>query len=295
MKLFFIRRSNSQHLKVVIPRVSRQSDIMQNQNKKNIWIVLFLIISSWSINSQAIEFDNERPTVLITGSNRNIGLEFVKQFSNKNWNVIATTRRPEDSKDLNDFAKNNKNIAVELLDVTNNEDISNLSKKYENQTIDILLNNAALTPRYMSAFKRINGVDEEKARESFEVNALGTMKVIQGFMNNVELSEKGKIIALSSKAGSFDERPKIPMMYGYAMSKAALNSMIYSLSFETKKKNIIAVVLSPGTVNTTPGMSLMGAIDVDESVSKMMAVIDELTMEHNGLFLDYEDGRTIDW
>ena len=156
---------------------------MQNQNKKNIWIVLFLIISSWSINSQAIEFDNEQPTVLITGSNRNIGLEFVKQFSNKNWNVIATTRRPEDSKDLNDFAKNNKNIAVELLDVTNNEDISNLSKKYENQTIDILLNNAALTPRYMSAFKRINGVDEEKARESFEVNALGTMKVIQGFMN----------------------------------------------------------------------------------------------------------------
>ena len=85
------------------------------------------------------------------------------------------------------------------------------------------------------------------------------------------------------------------MMYGYAMSKVALNSMIYSLSFETKKKNIIAVVLSPGTVNTTPGMSLMGAIDVDESVSKMMTVIDGLTMEHNGLFLDYEDGRTIDW
>ena len=268
---------------------------MQNQNKKNIWIVLFLIISSWSINSQAIEFDNEQPTVLITGSNRNIGLEFVKQFSNKNWNVIATTRRPEDAKDLNDFAKNNKNIAVELLDVTNNEDISNLSTKYENQTIDILLNNAALTPRYMSAFKRINGVDEEKVRESFEVNALGTMKIIQGFMSNVELSEKGKIIALSSKAGSFDERPKIPMMYGYAMSKVALNSMIYSLSFETKKKNIIAVVLSPGTVNTTPGMSLMGAIDVDESVTKMMPVIDGLTMEHNGLFLDYEDGRTIDW
>ena len=79
---------------------------MQNQNKKNIWIVLFLIISTWSINSQALEFDNEQPTVLITGSNRNIGLEFVKQFSNKNWNVIATTRRPEDSKDLNDFAKN---------------------------------------------------------------------------------------------------------------------------------------------------------------------------------------------
>ena len=91
------------------------------------------------------------------------------------------------------------------------------------------------------------------------------------------------------------ERTKMRRMYGDAMSKEAINSMIYSLYFEKKKKKIIALVLSPGTVNTTPGMSLMGAIDVDESVSKMMAVIDGLTMEHNGLFLDYEDGRTIDW
>ena len=79
------------------------------------------------------------------------------------------------------------------------------------------------------------------------------------------------------------------------MSKAALNSMIYSLSFETKKKDVVAIAISPGMVNTTPGTSLMGAIEIDESVTKMMVVIENLTMEQNGLFLDYEDGRTIDW
>ena len=268
---------------------------MQNQNKKNYGIALFLILIGFTFNSHGDEFDNEQPTVLITGSNRNNGLEFVKEFSKRNWNVIATTRRPDDAKELNKFAAKNNNVNIELLDITNNEDISNLASKYQNQTIDILLNNAGLTPRYLSAFRRLSAVEEDIARESFEINALGTMKVIQAFMSNVEQSDNGKIIALSSKASSFGERLKVPMMYSYAMSKAALNSMIYSLSFETKKKNIIVISLSPGMVNTTPGTSLMGAIEIDESVTKMMVVIENLTMEQNGLFLDYEDGRTIDW
>ena len=268
---------------------------MQNQNKKNNWIVLLLILSSWSFVAEGVEFDNGQPTVLITGSNRNIGLEFVKQFSKNDWNIIATARNPEDADELKAFAENNKNVVIELLDITNNEHISNLASKYQDQTIDILLNNAGLTPRYISAFRRLSAVEEEITRESFEINALGTMKVIQAFMKNVEQSENGKIIALSSKASSFGERLKIPMMYSYAMSKAALNSMIYSLSFETKKKNVIVISLSPGMVNTTPGTSLMGAIEIDESVTKMMAVIEELTMDHNGLFIDYEEGRTIPW
>ena len=141
----------------------------------------------------------------------------------------------------------------------------------------------------------MSGVDEDITRISFEINALGTMKVIQAFMKNVEQSENGKIIALSSKASSFGERLKIPMMYSYAMSKAALNSMIYSLSFETKKKNVVVISLSPGMVNTTPGASIPSAIEIDESVTKMMVVIENLTMDQNGLFIDYEDGRTIPW
>ena len=48
-------------------------------------------------------------------------------------------------------------------------------------------------------------------------------------------------------------------------------------------------------VNTTPGTSIPSAIEIDESVTKMMAVIENLTMDQNGLFIDYEDGRTIPW
>jgi NAD(P)-dependent dehydrogenase (short-subunit alcohol dehydrogenase family) len=84
-------------------------------------------------------------------------------------------------------------------------------------------------------------------------------------------------------------------MYSYAMSKSALNSMMYTLSFETKKQGITAVVLSPGMVNTTPGIKLPGAIETQESVTKMVELIEEINMDDNGKFIDYEDGRVIPW
>ena len=240
-------------------------------------------------------FAEEEQTVLITGSNRNIGLEFVKQFSNKGWKVIATTRSLDSADELIEFSKQNQNVVVEQLDITNDDHLNNLKKKYKDDVIDILLNNAAYTPRYFSSFRGIGGVDIEATRKSLEVNTIGTMKVIQTFIDNVERSKKGKIVNLSTKAASFEERPEIPMMYSYAMSKAALNSMIKTLSFETLESEVIVVALSPGIVNTTLGMGFMGAIEIDESVSKMMVVIENLTMDQNGLFLDYEDGRVIGW
>ena len=267
---------------------------MQNKITFNIYIVIFGILTNF-LSFQLEAFDNKQPTLLITGSNRNIGLEFVKQYSEKNWNIIATTRQPETSLELNTFAKDKPNIVVEKLDVTDNEDISALAKKYSNQTIDLLLSNAALTPRYRSSFKKISGVEEDITRQSFEINALGLLKIIQAFIPNVKKSQNGKIIALSSKASSFGERLKIPMMYSYAMSKSALNSMMYTLSFETKKQGITAVVLSPGMVNTTPGIKLPGAIETQESVTKMVELIEEINMDDNGKFIDYEDGRVIPW
>jgi len=258
--------------------------------------IISLVFISLMISSSGLHSSEEDvSTILITGSNRNIGLEFVKQFSQKGWRVIATTRSLDSADDLIEFSNKNRNVIVEQLDITNDAHLQNLKKKYQDDVVDILLNNAAYTPRYFSSFRGIEGVDIEATRKSFEVNSIGTMRVIQTFIENVERSKSGKIVNLSTKAASFDERPEIPMMYSYAMSKAALNSMIKTLSFETAESNIIVVALSPGIVNTTMGMGLMGAIDIDESVTKMMLVIENLSMDQNGLFLDYEDGRVIEW
>ena len=280
----------------MIRRASHPLGITKNRAKELLkYKIIALVVLFCLYPPQSQSFDNENPTVFITGSNRNIGLEFVKQFSENNWNVIATARNPEAAKELQIIAAEQDNVVIEQLDVTDHEQIESLAEKYTDQPIDILLSNAALTPRYKSAFKKIKGVDFDIARSSFEINVLGPLKLIQSFMPNVEKSQGKKIIALSSKVGSFSERPKIPFMYSYSISKAALNSLLYSLSFESKRKNIVVVAISPGMVNTTPGMKLPGAIETEESVTKMMHVIDDLTMADNGHFIDYEDGRQLAW
>ena len=280
----------------MIRRASHPLGITKNRAKQLLkYKIIALVVLFCLYPPQSQSFDNENPTVFITGSNRNIGLEFVKQFSENNWNVIATARNPEAAKELQIIAAEQDNVVIEQLDVTDHEQIESLAEKYTDQPIDILLSNAALTPRYKSAFKKIKGVDFDIARSSFEINVLGPLKLIQSFMPNVEKSQGKKIIALSSKIGSFSERPKIPFMYSYSISKAALNSLLYSLSFESKRKNIVVVAISPGMVNTTPGMKLPGAIETEESVTKMMQVIDDLTMADNGHFIDYEDGRRLAW
>jgi NAD(P)-dependent dehydrogenase (short-subunit alcohol dehydrogenase family) len=241
------------------------------------------------------EFSTDSPTVLITGANRGIGLEFVKQFSDRGWNIIATARKPESATDLQAIADKYDQLVIERLDVTDFERMQALKVKYAEQSIDVLLSNAGITPKYKSAFKKVSGVDWDMARMSLEVNAIAPLQLAQTFIDNVAASEQKKIVVISSKAGSFELGPKLPMMYSYRGSKAALNMYIYTMSFETPKKGVILTLLSPGQVNTMPGMKIPNAIETDESVSKMLVVIDSLTPEQNGKFLDFEDGRELGW
>jgi len=82
---------------------------------------------------------------------------------------------------------------------------------------------------------------------------------------------------------------------GYRASKAALNMFMYTLSFEAKKKGVIVTMVSPGLVNTTPGMENPNALSPEESVTMLLEVIDGLTPENNGQFLDYSDGSILAW
>jgi NAD(P)-dependent dehydrogenase (short-subunit alcohol dehydrogenase family) len=243
------------------------------------------------------DFNPGKPTLLITGANRGIGLEFVNQYSALGWNIIATARTPKKAEALQALAAQNSQIVIEQLDVTDHTRIEWLADIYRDQPIDILLSNAGLTPKYKSAFKRLKGVDFEMADMSMQVNAIGPLKLAQAFMDHVAASEQKKIIVISSKGGSFELGPKMPMMYSYRASKAALNMYMHTLAFETPKKGVILALLSPGQVRTfdTKGIKIPDIIEPDESVSKMITVIDGLTPEQNGQFLDYEDGRVLGW
>jgi NAD(P)-dependent dehydrogenase (short-subunit alcohol dehydrogenase family) len=262
-------------------------------NKITIYIMTGALLVLSSLTSADIL--PGKPTVLITGSNRGIGLEFVKQFTERGWNVIATARKPEQAEELQALAKKHKSITVEQLDVTDHARIEALALHYKDQPIDILLNNAGLTPKYKTAFNPLSAIDFDIALKSLKVNAIGPLKMCQAFMDHVAASDQKKIIVISSKAGSISASPKMPMFYSYRGSKAALNMYMYTLSFETSKKNVILTLLSPGMVNTIEGTKIPNAIEKEESVSKMIKVIEALTPKDNGTFLSYEDGSEVGW
>ena len=106
-------------------------------------LCVFLLASSSYISAEATILPI-KPTVLITGSNRGLGLEFSRQYADAGWNVIATCRNPQTAKELQILAKQYNQVVVEKMDVTSDKDVDILATKYKNQPIDVLLNNAGI-------------------------------------------------------------------------------------------------------------------------------------------------------
>jgi len=236
------------------------------------------------------------PTVLITGASRGIGLEFVRQYAGQGWRVIATARRPASAAELQKLAAADADITVEALDVTDHAGIEALAAKYRGQPVDLLLLNAARGPASAEeAVRGLGKLDFDEARESFEVNAVGPMKVAQAFYGSVAASSRKLIVAISSDSGSLEASARKPLLYHYRASKAALNMYMHTLSFETPRKGITVVMLHPGTVKTNPGlMGIPGAMETPDAVGRMTGVIGRLTPADNGRFMDYR-GETMPW
>lgn len=233
-----------------------------------------------------------KTTVLITGSNRGIGFEFVRRFSQRDWRIIATARKPDEAAELKALADNDPDIIIEQLDVTDHARIDELAAKYQDQPIDILILNAAMGP---SGLQTLAKLDFDRARLSFETNTIGPVKITQAFMENVKASQKKQVIVMSSDSGSFVAGSQRPILWHYKASKAALNMYFHTLHFETQKRGVTVVMLHPGLVGTNPQlMKFPGAIKTEDSVSQMLDVMGQLTIEDNGRFISYK-GETMPW
>jgi len=242
------------------------------------------------------------PTVLITGANRGIGFELAKQFAEKGWNVIATARRPADDpalKDLQALAAKHPAVAIERIDVTDTAMIRSVAARYEDQPLDVLINNAAAVEATFAAdLEKVNipydKVDFDAARYDFDVNTLGPMRMIQAFMPQVKASKQKKIVNVTSFIGSFGRvGGSSAMGMNYGASKAALNMYSVKLHHAVKGDGVIVALVEPVLVASKPGVSGNPmAKPLDEEVGKLVKIIENLTPESSGKITNFSTGET---
>jgi NAD(P)-dependent dehydrogenase (short-subunit alcohol dehydrogenase family) len=228
-------------------------------------------------------------TLLITGANRGIGLEFVKQYAQQGWRVFACCRQPENAKALSELAKANADISIFPLDVTDEQAIKRLANQLMNESIDILLNNAGVS---IDDDENLEHVNSTNWLTTMQVNALAPILMSRAFMAQVGRSDKKIIAMMSSKMGSIQDN-QYGMYYSYRASKAALNAMTVSLAIDLKPRNISLVALHPGWVQTDMG-GPNATISAQVSVEGLVNVLSKVSINTSGLFLGY-DGENIPW
>lgn len=218
------------------------------------------------------------PTVLITGANRGLGLEFARQYASDGWDVIATAREPSPELEAT-------GARIEALDMLHLGTVAGFGARLD--MLDLLIANAG-------TYGPKDAADAEDARdwlETYSVNTIAPYLLAKSVLPLVEASG-GKLIAISSKMGSIADNGSGGYL-AYRTSKTALNSAWRNLSLGTRRSGIIAAVLHPGWVQTRMGGN-SAPLQPPESVTGMREVIARLGPEDSGGFFSY-DGSRVPW
>jgi NAD(P)-dependent dehydrogenase (short-subunit alcohol dehydrogenase family) len=234
------------------------------------------------------------PTVLITGANRGLGLEFTRQYVDRGWRVIATARRPDGADDLNALAEKHPGLVIiEQLDVQDFDVIDALSEKYADTPIDILLNNAGINGGARNQMFR--KLQYEAFDEVLLTNTIAPLKMSEAFYENVLASQQKKIVTVSSSEGSIGGATQ-PRLYFYRSSKAAVNMLMVNLAMQLKRKGISVGMVNPGPTDTDfmAGLPKSMLRSPTDAVADMIRNIDGLNLETSGTFWQY-DGTIIPW
>lgn len=230
------------------------------------------------------------PTLLITGANRGLGLEFVKQYAAAGWRVLAACRVPQEADALQALAAASPGrVTLHALDIADFAAIDTLARQLHDTPIDLLINNAGVYPDRNSSFGHIN---YEAWPQAFRINTMAPLKMAEAFVGNLELGQGKTIATISSKMGSLDDNTS-GSYYLYRSSKTAVNMVVKSLSLDLAPRGIRAVVLHPGWVQTDMG-GPNALITAATSVAGMRQVLERLTAEDSGRFISF-DGTEIPW
>ena len=234
-------------------------------------------------------------TVLVTGANRGLGLEFARQYAVEGWQVIATARQLEKSDELGKLKGLHANVSVHGLDITRDESVQDLVDALDGKPIDVLILNSGVYPR---EGQNIGQIDYEGWREAFETNVLGAIRVTEAVLENVAASDRKQIAAISTSMASLravqgGSVSQAGTAYQYRSSKTALNMAMSILAKELAPRGISVVMFDPGWVKTDMG-GPHAQLTPEESIGGMRKVLAGDAMGLSGKFLGH-DGSMRPW
>jgi NAD(P)-dependent dehydrogenase (short-subunit alcohol dehydrogenase family) len=220
---------------------------------------------------------------VVTGANRGIGYELARQLVHRGARVIATCRQPEAADALREL-----DVRLETLDIADADSTAAFARRLDGEAIDVLINNAGVGVD-QATFETL---DWDTVLRFFSTNAIGGMRLTQALLPNLRAGERKLIVNMTSRMGSIEDNTS-GGSYAYRASKCALNMMTRSLSLDLRREGFTCLVLHPGWVATRMGGN-SAPLSPQESASRMLELITELTHRDNGRFLDYR-GESIPW
>jgi NAD(P)-dependent dehydrogenase (short-subunit alcohol dehydrogenase family) len=219
------------------------------------------------------------PTVLITGANRGLGLEFSRQYAAEGWHVLGTCRDPKKAPAVKG------NVAFHKLDVADPKGPGRLAAALKSEAVDLLINNAGI----YGGKGGVGGTDYDEWAQVLAVNTIAPHRVTSALMPHLLRGEGKQVVVISSGLGSIADNTSGESV-AYRSSKAAVNQVVRTLAAELKPWNIVVIALSPGWVRTDMG-GKKAPLAPKESISGMRRVIAGLKSSDSGRFLRYNGGE----
>lgn len=220
---------------------------------------------------------------VVTGANRGLGLELVRQLTGAGHRVIATARNPDSASELAALG-----VRIETLDTARADSVAAFAACLGDVPVDVLVNNAGIMGHDGG---RLADTDVEQLLTTLNINSLGPLRVTQALLANLRAGTGKTVVQLSSCLGSIADAEA--GLFGYRASKAALNMLNKVLSVELGGEGFTCVAMHPGWVKTEMG-GADAPLTPEESVAGMVRVIGALKATHNGAFIDYQ-GEPLAW
>ena len=227
-------------------------------------------------------------TVLITGTNRGIGLELVRRYLHEGWQVYACCRNPQTADELRALTADNP-LSIHALDLLDESSIEVLKQDLQGKPLDLLVNNAGMGGDKNR--QSLGNMDYRAWLNMLQVNTLGPLRVMEALLDNLLAGEQKHVVTISSALASIAHQQGY--MLAYSSSKTAVNSVMKSLSCVLEDQGVRVNVLSPGWVRTEMG-GPEAELTAKQSAGRIYQNIASLDAQDTGLFLDH-DGHIIAW